>query len=107
MLANILPGLRELRAPLAAGYLWLGFIWLVAGPHVPEASKAPDLARRIIELFDDVKTIGGGVAVSFAAYLVGAVSQATLDPILKRIGPIIVTRRVPARRRCRRRASDR
>lgn len=83
-----------MRAPLAAGYLWLAFIWLIAGPHVPEASEASDLARRILELFDDVETIGGGIAVSFAAYLVGAVSQATLDPLLKRIGPIVITKRL-------------
>lgn len=85
MLTNLLPGLRELRAPLSAGYLWIALIWLVLGPHIPPPSEAQGLTRRVLEFFQDVGAIGGGVALSFAAYLIGAVSQAMLDPLLRRI----------------------
>ena len=83
MLANVLPGLRELRPPLSAGYLWLAFIWLVAAPRFPDISEADGMERRILELFRDLDVVGSGVVLSFIAYLVGAVSQATLDPVLR------------------------
>ena len=35
ILASIVPGIRDLRAPLIAGYMWLLFAWLVAQPEVP------------------------------------------------------------------------
>lgn len=85
MLTNLLPGLRELRAPLSAGYLWITLIWLLVGPHVPKPSDATGFTRRVLELVQDFGAIGGGIALSFAAYLVGAVSQAMLDPLLRRI----------------------
>jgi hypothetical protein len=34
MLLNLLPGLRDLRAPLAAGYLWLAAGWLFFAPKL-------------------------------------------------------------------------
>jgi hypothetical protein len=36
MLMNLLPGLRELRAPLVSGYLWLISAWLLLG-HLASA----------------------------------------------------------------------
>jgi hypothetical protein len=85
VLTNILPGLRELRAPLAAGYLWVVFIWLIAEPRIPAAPEAEGMARRILELTNDLDVVGGGVALGFVAYLVGAVSQTALDPVLRLI----------------------
>src|SRR3954451_13308783 len=41
VLANALPGVRELRGPLVAGYLWLLFIWMLLTPdldHRPSSS---------------------------------------------------------------------
>ena len=32
MLVNLLPGLRDLRAPLSAGFIWLLGIWLLVEP---------------------------------------------------------------------------
>src|SRR4051794_39467976 len=47
MLGNVLPGVRELRAPLAGGYLWLVFAWVVWGDKLPSkgAEKADALDR--------------------------------------------------------------
>jgi hypothetical protein len=75
VIANLLPGVRELRAPLAAGYLWLLSVWLVVEPHVPKRSKATGPLAAIYHLGDAVSAIGLGIAISFAAYLVGALSE--------------------------------
>lgn len=74
MLASLLPGLRELRTPLAAGYLWLVFVFLVSGsPTSVEAapSQLQDLATAVQAL----GKAAPGIAVSFIAYLIGSVSQ--------------------------------
>jgi hypothetical protein len=78
MLANVLPGLRELRAPLAAGYLWLLFAWMVWGDKLPSKSEeVADPARtpldRFFELEPVVSSIGFAVLASVAAYVVGSI----------------------------------
>jgi hypothetical protein len=42
MLASLLPGLRDLRAPLAAGYLWLAAGWLYFAPLLPASVNDAD-----------------------------------------------------------------
>ena len=88
MLANLLPGLRQLRAPLAAGYLWLVAAWLSFAAEIPSPKKVS------AGVFKDVYEIGGAIgpsaamaAASFAAYIVGVLSvQATAMalPVLRR-----------------------
>jgi hypothetical protein len=82
MLASVLPGLRELRAPLAAGYLWLLAGWLLLDDRVPSDENATGIWRSLRDLSDVVSAIGLGVAVSFAAYVVGSVSVAMMSPVL-------------------------
>jgi hypothetical protein len=75
MVSNVLPGLRELRAPLAAGYLWLTVLWLIFGASLPtrtEVKSSP--LERLHELGPLVSDIGRAVIVSVAAYLVGSVA---------------------------------
>jgi glycosyltransferase involved in cell wall biosynthesis/uncharacterized protein YjbI with pentapeptide repeats len=99
MLASLLPGLRELRAPLAAGYLWLLSAFLLIAPHIPEESDASGIAKDLYSLRDAATAIGLGVAVSFVAFLIGTLSTGVLNPLL---------RSAPARiRRPRRRAAAR
>jgi hypothetical protein len=73
---NILPGLRELRAPLAAGYLWLLVLWLSLRPLVPPGGHMSGVYRDVIEL----GAWGGKPAVvaasTFAAYVIGILSLA-------------------------------
>ena len=76
MLASLLPGLRELRTPLAAGYLWLVALWLAVAQSFPDRSDADGVAETVYELVDGVSVVGVGVAASFAAYIVGALSLA-------------------------------
>jgi len=73
MFASLLPGIREIRAPLAAGYAWLAFAYLTAGtPADVSTSLGPlsEIAARVGEL----GTVAVATALSFAAYLIGGVS---------------------------------
>lgn len=73
-LAAALPGFRDLRAPLIAGYLWLIFLWLIFKPDVKTRPSDPFLAAG----YDLAKSAGPfwiALAVGVAAYLIGSVSQ--------------------------------
>jgi hypothetical protein len=65
VLLNLLPGLRELRAPLAAGYLWLLAGWLVLGGSI-------DWPDEVEDFLDQFSSLGEAAALTFAAYVVGS-----------------------------------
>ncbi len=74
VLGSLLPGVREVRAPLAAGYTWLLVAWLVYGS---DASQHPTgLALDLRRLHDTVSTAGAAVALGFVAYMIGVFSIA-------------------------------
>lgn len=82
MLSQVLPGLRELRGPLAAGFLWLLFGWLVLHHDVAEAhGKVKDLR----ELGETLSPAALAVAASFVAYLLGALSEDATRQLLRRL----------------------
>ena len=64
VLVSLLPGLRELRAPLAAGYLWLVSAFLLAAPHVPERDLAEGIVEDLYSLEGVATALGVGIAVS-------------------------------------------
>ena len=69
MLTSLLPGLRQLRAPLAAGYLWLIAIWLIWSHPARAGMWGGWQALRDVR--GQVSPLGKGVALTFAAYVVG------------------------------------
>jgi len=75
MLINLLPGLRELRAPLASGYVWLLVGWLILASLVPPADTATGAWRDIYRLGEGLGKSGALVAVTFAAYIVGILNE--------------------------------
>ncbi|HET6948757.1 MAG TPA: hypothetical protein VFI47_00170 [Acidimicrobiales bacterium] len=87
MLAGLLPGVRQLRAPLSAGYLWLLAAWVAFEPLAPERSEASGVIASLYRASDLVSAVGLGIAVSFAGYLLGSVSTSALTPILRRAVP--------------------
>jgi hypothetical protein len=89
MLASLLPGLRSLRAPLAAGYIWLLSAWLLAD-DLPPREEATGLVRRLYELEGVVSEIGTVVALSFVAYLIGSVSETISSTLLRSLRRITV-----------------
>lgn len=80
ILANALPGFRDLRSPLIAGYSWLLFAWLVVAPdlsHTPQNR----LGAALFNLGHHIGHIGLGVAISVVAYLVGSASQVASETL--------------------------
>jgi hypothetical protein len=68
-----MPGFRELRAPLAAGYLWLLFAWLMWGDELPDEDQISGVVARIYELGPVVSDVGRAVVASVAAFLLGSI----------------------------------
>lgn len=105
MLLNLLPGLRELRAPLAAGYLWLFAGWLALHGHVPQVEGAKSF-------FDEFKGVGSAAALTFAAYLIGSFLTDLFGIVwggarMLRIGPIRGGRSYPREIRAKGRLRER
>jgi hypothetical protein len=74
ILASLLPGLRDLRAPLAAGYLWLAIIWIAWGREQSNLSDRHDLLGDVHGLAQNAGPVAVGVALSFIAYVLGILS---------------------------------
>ncbi|MFJ8957715.1 hypothetical protein ACIRJL_10540 [Streptomyces sp. NPDC102383] len=72
MLANLLPGLRDVRAPLSAGCIWLLTLWLVFEDRVPTQQRARGLWASLYRLGDVVGPAGVLASGAFLAYLIGA-----------------------------------
>jgi hypothetical protein len=64
VLASLLPGVRELRAPLAAGYLWLMSGWLAWTPECGDSALTDAMCR----LDSLISVLGLAVVTSFAAF---------------------------------------
>jgi hypothetical protein len=95
MLASLLPGIRELRAPLAAGYIWLAFLYLVFG--TPDTlADLPDPLEALVGEIDSFGPAATAVAASFVAYLVGSISQDAFGRFLP-AGLELVANRFPRR----------
>jgi hypothetical protein len=91
-LANLLPGLRELRAPLAAGYaaLLAAFVWL--GGRLPSGDQQEGVLG---DLQHAAKSLGTGVSlaiVSFVAYLLGSLIADVGGAFFARLGRSITAR---------------
>jgi hypothetical protein len=75
MLVSLLPGLRDLRTPLAVGYLWLLCLWLWWGDTLLTLKQQSNTeSGPIHSIFELSGALGAGVvlsAVSFVAYLLG------------------------------------
>ena len=99
MLMNLLPGLRELRAPLAAGYLWLTSLWLGLSRAGWLPTKRPPGNGEVARLWDLGGTLGKTLvlaAITFLAYLIGSFLEIYPDGQLATcITPIVLFRRSP------------
>jgi hypothetical protein len=79
MIAQIVPGLREVRAPLAGGVLWILLVWLAFGDRVPtrrEVELRGGVLSRLYEADTVVSQLGRGVLFGVAAYLLGSLAVA-------------------------------
>jgi hypothetical protein len=85
MLTNLLPGIRDLRTPLATGYLWLLALWLWIPSHFKYVPPTSGIPGDITRLTHYAGRAGVAIAISFAAYLIGVLSK-SLNPPLVRLG---------------------
>jgi hypothetical protein len=92
MLSSLLPGLRELRAPLAAGVLWLLALWFLAEPSLPTQDEATGLLASAYRLAEPLSALGLGAALGFTAFLVGSLSVFVFSGVLRRLIPTTATR---------------
>ena len=92
MLSNLLPGLRELRAPFAAGALWVLAAWMAWEPQIPSEGVATGVASSVYRLRALVPAVASGAALGFLAYLVGSLSVAVFSDAIKSSFPIHITR---------------
>lgn len=83
LLASALPGFRDLRAPLIAGYLWLVFLWIVLKPDI-KTRPANEVAGALYDLGRAAGPFWIGIAVGVGAFLVGSVSLA-FTPVLSKL----------------------
>lgn len=84
MLATLLPGVREVRAPLVAGYLWLLAFWIFLEPHFHAHPQHTELYDSLARLGDLMSPVGIAIVVSVAAYLTGALVEGVLQPLRRR-----------------------
>lgn len=83
MLASLLPGLRDLRAPLAAGYLWLAAGWLYFAPQLPASvNDAAGVLKDIYRVVDASNSVAVAAGLTFIAYLLGILSTGFLTPVV-------------------------
>lgn len=92
MLASLLPGLRELRAPLAAGYVWLLALWLSFSALPVQADYSSAIYRPVIDLANWAGKPAIFAASAFTAYLVGVISNSIIDFLRKSTGQLRRTR---------------
>ncbi len=74
ILASALPGFRDLRAPLTAGYLWLVLLWITIKPNLANR-PTNEVAGAVWNLGNAAGPIWVGLALGIIAYLIGSVSQ--------------------------------
>ena len=73
MLAALLPGLRDLRTPLAVGYLLLVVIWLLIHDRLPTGESATGLIADVIDVSQALGQVSVLAALTFVAYLLGMI----------------------------------
>src|SRR5690349_18751721 len=74
LLSELVPGARQLRTPLAVGFLWLLVAWINA-PRLPAHIRRSFLVSRAIKDAGHLPRVLLVFAISFAAYLLGLVFE--------------------------------
>jgi tetratricopeptide (TPR) repeat protein len=78
VLTGLLPGLREIRAPVISGYLWLVFFFLAFHGALPSRQSADPTLKPLFDLGHDLSALGIATVTGVAAYLVGSAAQELL-----------------------------
>ncbi|KUN62088.1 hypothetical protein AQJ46_32740 [Streptomyces canus] len=87
LLANLLPGLRDVRAPLSTGCIWLLTLWLILEDRVPTPQKAHGVWGSLYRLGDLIGPAGVLASGAFLAYLIGAMLAVRVVTVNAREAP--------------------
>ena len=79
MLTTLLPGLREVRSALVAGYMWFCASWLLVGHFWPDTLKKALLAEPAKKLLANFGTSGQVIAISIACLLIGEATSSAVQ----------------------------
>jgi hypothetical protein len=91
MLLNLLPGLRDLRAPLAAGYLWLAAAWLYYAPRLPASTnEAQGILKDVYRVVSVSNPAMVAAGLTFVAYILGILSTGLLTKPLRLIARLLI-----------------
>lgn len=90
MLSSILPGVRHVRAPLAAGFVWLMALWFLFEPRWNQDKDAGGLLGSANRLMDTLNLLGQGVILSFVAYLLGSFSVLLFSRPIRSLFPTAI-----------------
>ncbi|MGI9823955.1 hypothetical protein [Agromyces sp. Marseille-Q5079] len=71
MLTSLLPGLRDLRVPLATGFLWLVVLWLLFYPSIPTQQEAVGFAAEVYRTLGAFGPAALVTVAGFVAYVIG------------------------------------
>jgi hypothetical protein len=92
MLASLLPGLRELRTPLAIGWTWLAALWLAFGELIPTREQATGI---VLSLYDAIDVLGDATVLgilTFIAYLLGSLLEPQSDRLSSTPRPVVIAK---------------
>src|SRR6266511_1379052 len=74
----LLPGIRELRTPLAIGYVWLMNAWILFAEDLPRTRPQDGELAAIWDLATAVGITATLAAVTFSAFIIGSILE--IDP---------------------------
>jgi hypothetical protein len=95
MLMSLLPGLRQLRAPVAAGAVWLLVLWFSGGEELLDNDHRGALLDSIVKLCDLLGRPISLALLAVCAYLIGMVSKEISQRLDRVIGAMAHRFRVP------------
>jgi hypothetical protein len=72
---SLLPGIRHVRAPLAAGYLWLAAAWFALHDRVPDKDDAHGAIEALYQAASAASGVATVLGLSFIAYIVGSLTE--------------------------------
>ncbi len=89
LLASLLPGLRELRAPFTSGVLWLAVVYFAAPGFVDQVGAIGSSLSADLSALNLNELVAPAAIVAFA-YLLGLVAQGTVTPLVKAGGSLVM-----------------
>src|SRR4051812_38341538 len=78
MLASLLPGLRDLRTPLACGITWLLSAFFLFHDSLPAKADATGIASSLYQLHDLIGSAALGALTIALAYIIGVLTRIDL-----------------------------